>query len=106
MPQLDRSEEVHVGFEEVHRTRLNKPIVLSTGEWIMPAMVLPLEEMWPGTVRFHAVGISTDEGKSWKLHGDVAAPGHSLENMIVERKDESLALVMYIRCTVGVIWYS
>lgn len=97
-------DELRVGYDSVHSSRLNKPIVLSSGEWIMPAMHLPKTERWPGKVRSHGVGISTDEGHTWTLHGAVEAPGHSLENMIVERNDKSL--VMYIRCSVGVIWQS
>ena len=103
-PQPQWGEEFRVGYEGVHSARLNKAIALSTGEWVMPAMHLPKTEKWPGRVRFQAVGISADAGRTWTLHGDVVAPGHSLENMIVERKDGSLA--MYIRCTAGVIWQS
>lgn len=102
--ELRWSDEFRVGYEGVHSSRINKPIVLATGEWVMPAMHLPKTEKWPGKVRKHGVGISSDQGRTWSLHGGVEAPGHSLESMIVERKDGSL--VMYIRCTAGVIWQS
>ncbi len=103
--ELKWSDEFRVGFEGHHAKAINKPIALSTGEWVMPAMHVPQSQKWPGKRRFQGVGISTDQGRTWALHGAVEAPGWAPgENMIVERKDKSL--VMYIRCKAGVIWRS
>jgi len=61
-------EEFRVGFDRPFCFRTNKPIVLSTGEWIMPVTHAfhPLAG-WagfdPGQVQ--GVGISADEGKTW-----------------------------------------
>ncbi len=100
------SEEFAVGYEGHHSNRMNKPTVLTTAEWIMPVTHVPkaTHEWVPGGMHFQGVGISTDRGRSWTLHGAVEAPPWALENMIVERSDGSL--VMYIRCGAGVIWQS
>jgi hypothetical protein len=50
------------------------------------------------------VGISTDEGRTWKLHGAVKSRPWALENMIVELKDGRLW--MLIRTDSGVLWQS
>jgi hypothetical protein len=66
--------EFRVGFERPFSFRLNKPAVLSTGEWIMPVMhALEPVVCWAGfdPKQIHGVGISTDEGKTWTLHGAV-----------------------------------
>ena len=34
--------------------------------------------------------ISTDQGKTWKLHGAITAPPWALENMVVELRDGRL----------------
>jgi hypothetical protein len=52
----------------------------------------------------HGVAISTDEGRTWRLHGAVSAPPWPLENMIVELKDGRLW--MLIRTSSGVLWQS
>ena len=76
-----------MGFDRPFCFRTNKPIVLSTGEWIMPVThVLHPLAGWagfdPGQVQ--GVGISADEGKTWALHGAAKTPAAGLENMIVE----------------------
>ncbi|NCA10352.1 exo-alpha-sialidase [bacterium] len=85
---------------------MNKPIVLSTGEWIMP-VVHALEPLaaWAGfdPKQVQGVAISTDEGKTWKLHGAVKTPQAGLENMVVELEDGRLW--MLIR-TGKVLWES
>lgn len=103
--ELTWSDEVRVGFEGHHAKSINKPIAFATGEWVMPAMHVPRSQKWPGKRQFQGVGISTDQGRTWALHGAVEAPGWAPgENMIIEREDGSL--VMYIRCKAGVIWQS
>ncbi|MBT4816526.1 MAG: exo-alpha-sialidase [Lentisphaerae bacterium] len=98
--------EFRVGFDGPFSFRMNKPIALSTGEWIMP-VTHALEPVagWAGfdPKQVQAVGISADEGKIWTLHGAVKLPGASLENMIVELRDGRLW--MLIR-TARVLWES
>ena len=61
------SDELPIGFDVPFCFRLNKPTVLSSGEWVMPVT--------------HAPNLT------WTLHGAVEAPEWALENMIVERAD-------------------
>ena len=98
--------EFRVGFDSSFSFRMNKPIVLSTGEWIMPVThALEPVGAWAGfdPKQVQGVGISTDEGKTWTLHGAVKTPGAALENMIVELRDGRLW--MLIR-TAKVLWES
>jgi hypothetical protein len=85
---------------------MNKPIVLSSGEWVLP-VVHALEPLagWAGfdPKQVFGAAISTDEGKTWKLHGAVKTEKAGLENMIVELKDGRLW--MLIR-TEKVLWES
>jgi hypothetical protein len=73
---------------------MNKVTVLTTGEWIMPVTLAtkPVHAWSTGynaeqEPTLHGVGISTDEGKHWSLHGAVKSKPWALENMIVELKD-------------------
>jgi predicted neuraminidase len=86
--------------------RLNKPIVLRTGEWLLPVTWgRKAPEGWfPGAEQLQGVAISTDGGASWALHGAVEAPPWALENMLVVRRDGSLW--MLIRTGSGVLWQS
>ena len=98
--------EFRVGFDGPFSFRMNKPVVLSTGEWIMPVThALEPVMAWGGfdPKQVQGVGISTDEGKTWTLHGAVRTPGAALENMIVELRDGRLW--MLIR-TANVLWES
>ncbi len=81
---------------------LNKPTVLSSGEWLLPVSLWTRDRIHgPGTskeahhdldsIRMANVFASTDQGKTWKRRGGVAFPGTDFdEHMIVERKDGSL----------------
>ncbi|MEY5015284.1 MAG: Serine/threonine-protein kinase pkn1 [Verrucomicrobiota bacterium] len=99
-------EEFRIGFESPFSFRMNKPVVLSTGEWILP-VVHALEPLtgWAGfdPKQVFGAALSTDEGKTWKLQGAVKTEKAGLENMIVERKDGRLW--MLIR-TEKVLWES
>ena len=98
--------EFRVGFDGPFSFRINKPIAFSTGEWIMPVThALEPVAAWAGfnPKQVQGVGISTDEGKTWTLHGAVSTPGAALENMIVELRDGRLW--MLIR-TAKVLWES
>ncbi|MDD4872706.1 MAG: sialidase family protein [Kiritimatiellae bacterium] len=101
------SPEFHIGYDEVPFSfRMNKPTVLSTGEWIMPVThaAEPIHDWHAGSKHLHGVGISTDKGKTWKLHGALKAPSWALENMIVELRDGRLW--MLIRTGAGFLWQS
>jgi hypothetical protein len=98
-------EEFRVGFDESALSfRLNKPTVLSTGEWIMPVTHAadPVFDWDGGAKQLQGVGISSDQGKTWKLHGAVKAPPFALENMIVELRDHRLWMLM--RTGSGLLW--
>ena len=98
--------EFRVGFDSPFSFRMNKATVLSSGEWILP-VVHALEPLagWAGfdPKQVFGAAISTDEGKTWKLHGAVKTEKAGLENMIVELKDGRLW--MLIR-TAKVLWES
>lgn len=103
--------EFRVGYDVPFAFRMNKVTVLSTGEWLMPVTLAEKPVRGWGTgyndqqpPTLHGVGISTDEGRSWKLHGAVKSRPWALENMIVELKDGRLW--MLIRTSTGVLWQS
>ncbi|OYW76007.1 MAG: hypothetical protein B7Z37_10715 [Verrucomicrobia bacterium 12-59-8] len=98
--------EFRVGFEGPYAFRMNKPTVLSTGEWIMPVThaTEPVHAWFAGPKQLQGVGISTDEGKTWKLHGALNAPEWALECMITELKDGRLWLLT--RTGGGFLWES
>jgi predicted neuraminidase len=85
--------------------RLNKPTVLKAGQWLLPvtwARNAP-KDWFPGD-QLQGVAVSVDCGQTWTLHGAVEAPSWALENMIVERNDGRLW--MLIRTGAGVLWES
>ena len=98
--------EFRVGFDSPFSFRMNKATVLSSGEWILP-VVHALEPLagWAGfdPKQVFGAAVSTDEGKTWNLHGAVKTEKAGLENMIVELKDGRLW--MLIR-TEKVLWES
>jgi predicted neuraminidase len=101
------SAEFRVGYDEAPLSfRMNKPTVLRTGEWIMPVThaAEPIHDWFAGPKQLQGVGISTDQGRTWKLHGSLKAPHWALENMIVELGDGRLW--MLIRTGSGVLWQS
>ncbi len=85
---------------------LNKPTALTTGEWLLPltwGRYAP-ETPFPRGHELQGVVISTDQGATWRLRGEVEAPPWALENMVVERRDGSLW--MLIRTGSGALWQS
>ncbi len=96
---------------------LNKPIVLTNGEWILPAVIwcAPVspglsdqhKHIPPDRDMMHLL-VSADEGKTWKPRGEVfisipnkEIPGQlALEPMVVQRRDQSLW--MLIRTPFGI----
>lgn len=99
-------EEFRVGFDVPFAFGMNKPIVLSSGEWIMPVTYATdsIHDWFAGSKQLQGVGISTDEGNTWKFFGAVKAPEWALESMITELKDGRLW--MLIRTGSGFLWES
>lgn len=98
--------EFRVGFDAPYAFRMNKPTVLSSGEWIMPVThaQTPIRDWFAGRRQLQGVGISTTEGLTWKLHGALRAPEWALECMVTELKDGRLW--MLIRTGGGFLWES
>ena len=64
-------DEFRLGYDAPFSFRMNKPTVLSSGEWLMPVTHAPnLTYAWSaGQNQFQGVGISLDQGKTWQLYG-------------------------------------
>ncbi len=82
-----------------HGVMLNKPTVLSTGEWLLPISLDQREGFGPFRGQFKELDpyrganilVSTDEGKTWERRGAARFPNPDWhEHMIVERPDGSL----------------
>ena len=89
-----------------HGVTLNKPTVLSTGEWMLPISL----DQRPGFREFRGcfrefdplrganVFVSADEGTTWERRGVRTFPNPDWhEHMIVERKDKSLWMLARTR---------
>jgi hypothetical protein len=92
-----------------HGVMLNKPTVLSTGEWLLPVS-LNHEGFGPFKGAFREldpmrganVFVSTDQGQTFERLGHVAFPNPNWdEHMIVERRDASLW--MLARTSAGIM---
>ncbi|MFP3896723.1 MAG: sialidase family protein [Anaerolineales bacterium] len=86
--------------------RLNKPTVIADGDWLLPvtwARRAP-EGWFAREEQLQGVAISSDAGRTWSLYGAVEAPPWALENMVVERRDG--VLWMLIRTGSGTLWES
>ena len=74
-----------------------KPLVLSSGEWILPVST------WQQTDNSAKTIMSTDKGSTWYERGAVNVPKefrNADEHMIVEKRDKSLW--MLVRTTYGI----
>jgi predicted neuraminidase len=90
-----------------HGRMLNKPTVLSTGEWLLPVYLLETPGLGPFAAcafpeldpyRGASVFVSTDAGATWQRRGTVPFPNPCWhEHMIVERKDGSLWMLARTR---------
>jgi predicted neuraminidase len=80
---------------------LNKPTVLSNGDWLLPVSLWTRDRIGPAVlkeshkdldaIRMANVFASTDQGKTWTRRGGVAFPGTDFdEHMIVELRDGKL----------------
>ena len=81
---------------------MNKPTVLSTGEWLFPTAVWAHSEREDmAAERFSNVLQTTDAGSSFEIIGHADIPDRVFdEHMIVERKDGSLW--MLVRTSYGI----
>ncbi len=82
-----------------HGVTLNKPTILSSGEWMLPISLDQRNGFGPfkncfrelDPLRGANVFVSTDEGQTWERRGAARFPNPDWhEHMIVERKDGSL----------------
>ncbi len=84
---------------------MNKPTVISNGDWLMPAAVWEykkpfLQEM--AGERFSNVYCSKDHGETWVLLGGADVKDRQYdEHMLVERKDGSLWMLVRTRYGIG-----
>lgn len=97
-----------------HGCTLNKPTVLSTGEWMLPISLWDRGKIHPrdlfgehfhdlDDLRMAHVFVSTDQGQSWQRRGGTRVPEAQAqfdEHMILERRDGSLR--MLLRTTYGI----
>ena len=75
---------------------MGKPLVLSTGEWVLPAST------WRETDDSARMIVSTDRGQTWQVRGACHVPEEVRsfdEHMIIERADGTLW--MLVRTTYG-----
>ncbi len=90
---------------------MNKPVVLSTGEWLLPVAVwkrpasglknMAYAHNLGGETGANAV-CSTDHGATWSLRGQAQVPERVFdEHMIVERRDGSLWVLVRTAYGIG-----
>ncbi|MCL5999004.1 MAG: glycoside hydrolase [Chloroflexi bacterium] len=81
-----------------HGVMMNKPLVLSTGEWCLPTAVWgSVEPHRPELAeeRFSNLVVSTDAGASWTRRGGADVPKRAFdEHMVIERQDGSLWMLV------------
>ncbi len=87
---------------------MNRPIALSTGDWLLPVAVWQYEPTPPAPVPPRTaiaecdVLCSEDEGETFALRGGADMPsGQSYEHMVVERRDGALWMLMRTADGVG-----
>lgn len=77
---------------------MDKPLVLSSGEWVLPAST------WRETDESARMIVSTDRGKTWSLRGACNVPKDVRafdEHMFIERKDGTLWLLVRTKYGIG-----
>lgn len=75
-----------------------KPLILATGEWVLPAST------WRKTDNSARMVVSTDQGKTWTVRGGCNVPVADRqfdEHMFIERKDGSLWLLVRTNYGIG-----
>ncbi|WP_372898494.1 sialidase family protein [Stieleria sp.] len=91
-PQYEAPERVTDGV------MMCKPLVLSSGEWVLPAST------WRKTDHSARVIVSDDEGATWTLRGGCNVPEKDRafdEHMLIERRDGSLWMLARTRYGIG-----
>lgn len=106
--ELKWGEEFLIGYDVM----LNKPIVLTTGEWLFPISVWGERVLsWmpePGRrTKQNELGAfvyrTTDEGKTFEKLGKVVHPDHSYdEHMLIELKDYRIMMLTRTMSGIGV----
>ncbi len=83
---------------------MNKPTVLSTGEWLAPTAVWQCHEPRLPELsqeRYSSVTCSVDQGRTWRRVGGADVPSRQFdEHAIVERQDGTLWVL--VRTTYGI----
>lgn len=100
--KCDNPDDAEPSWSEPRRlcngVMMNKPTVLSSGEWCLPAAIWGSVEPKDEEVaheRFSNIIVSTDGGETWALRGGADVPKRAFdEHMIVERKDGSLWMLV------------
>ena len=84
---------------------MNKPTVLSSGEWALPTAVWTYHAPEVEALRaerFSNIVVSTDEGRSFVRRGGADVPDRSYdEHMIVERRDGRLWILVRTQYGIG-----
>jgi len=85
---------------------MNKPTVLSTGAWLMPAAVWEgqgvIHPAVPAPERSAGVLASADAGETWRWRGGVGMPDRLYdEHMLVERRDGTLWMLVRTLSGIG-----
>lgn len=105
------AEELHFGEEFFvgNNVMMNKPTVLSTGEWVFPVAIwkegintLQIPDSTPiSKPRLAYALVSDDAGKTFTARGGVDLPDRSFdEHMFLERRDG--VLTVYVRTFYGI----
>lgn len=91
-----------------HGATLNKPLVLKSGEWLLPISLWPRHNIGPAVLRGEFAELddrrmahlfaSTDRGATWTRRGGVTIPNTAFdEHMFVERADGRLWMLARTR---------
>lgn len=84
---------------------MNKPTVLSSGEWLLPCAVWSHKGPYLHSLsgeQFSNVVVSRDQGKTFELIGSADVPNRDCdEHMIVERKDGTLWMLVRVKDGIG-----
>jgi len=99
---LEDPDDADSGYGELRRITdgimMCKPLVLSSGEWVLPAST------WRKTNDSARMIVSSDSGKTWNLRGACNVPVKDRafdEHMFVERRDGSLWLLARTKYGIG-----
>jgi len=99
---IKKPDTVPARWPQPHRltdgVMMCKPVVLSSGEWVLPAST------WRKTDNSARVVVSTDRGRTWNLRGGCHVPPDDREfdeHMIVERNDRSLWMLLRTSYGIG-----